>query len=35
MSVPNVEERLAAIRERFRRFAAMRAEQDKAKEATA
>jgi hypothetical protein len=35
MGVPNVEERLATIRERFRRFAAMRAEQDKAQEATA
>jgi hypothetical protein len=35
MSLPNVDERLAQIRERFRRFAAMRAEQDKAKEATA
>ncbi|MFL6212091.1 MAG: hypothetical protein ACJ74W_24815 [Pyrinomonadaceae bacterium] len=32
---PDADKRLADIRERFRRFAAMRAEQDKAKEATA
>ena len=35
LSVPNVDERLAAIRERFRRFAAMLAEREQAKEATA
>jgi hypothetical protein len=35
MRMPNVDERLANIRERFRRFAAMRAEQQKAQEATA
>ena len=35
MRTPDVDARLAAIRERFRRFAAMRAEQEQAKEATA
>ncbi len=35
MRTPNVDERLAGIRERFRRFAAMRAAQEKAQEATA
>ena len=35
MRVPDVEQRLAGIRERFRRFAAMRAAQQKAQEATA
>src|SRR2546421_11357160 len=35
MRTPDVEHRLAGIRERFRRFAAMRAEREQAKEATA
>ncbi len=35
MRVPNADQRLAEIRERFRRFAAMRAEREQAKEATA
>ncbi len=35
MRLPNVDQRLAEIRERFRRFAAMRAERAQAKEAAA
>ena len=35
MRTPNVDERLANIRERFRRFAAILAEREQAKEATA
>ena len=35
MRMPDVDARLANIRERFRRFAAMRAEQQQAQEATA
>jgi len=35
MRTPDAEQRLANIRERFRRFAAMRAEREQAKEATA
>ena len=35
MRTPDAEQRLASIRERFRRFAAMRAEREQAKEATA
>ena len=35
MRAPDADERLAQIRERFRRFAAMRAEQERAQEATA
>ncbi len=35
MRVPNADQRLAELRERFRRFAAMRTEKQKAQEATA
>ena len=34
MRTPNIDERLANIRERFRRFAAIRAEREQAKKAT-